>query len=161
MPAPADVPPRAEHHISLVLTTRADATMRFAIEAPGGSGRTAFVGIGETAVLDTPAGRIAIDGTLPARASGDRPIYVILSGGGELATELRGGTWLLHARGPGRFDAWIAGEELGDTLSPVRFDGPFAVIDESITIPATAPDLIAVGALVSRVHFEMRAVEPG
>jgi subtilisin family serine protease len=89
---------------------------------------------------------------MPARGP-HRVHYVILSGGGDVPRPLSGGVYHLLLRGPGRFDAWIVGAELGPTFGRAHLDGPFASVRSSVTIPATAPGILAVGELVSRTRL--------
>jgi len=67
-----------------------------------------------------------------------------------LGGTLPSGTWTLEITGSASFDVWLAGVRLGTTFFPASLGGPHVVADETITIPATSPRLIAVGASISR-----------
>ncbi|MGE0790331.1 MAG: S8 family serine peptidase [Sandaracinaceae bacterium] len=71
----------------------------------------------------------------------------------ELATRdgaLAAGTYSLLFEGDAAFEVWIASASLGDTLVATELGGAHVVSGEAIRIPATAPELIAVGASVAR-----------
>lgn len=67
---------------------------------------------------------------------------------------LPSGTWAIAIDGPARFDAWLAGARLGATFFSPALGGPHVIDGEAITIPATAPELISVGATVARPRVE-------
>lgn len=73
------------------------------------------------------------------------------------------GEYTIELEGRGSFDVWIAWERLGDTFLAARLSGPHAVMSEQVTIPATAEDVIAVGATISRASVGMLTSdgEPG
>ena len=64
------------------------------------------------------------------------------------------GTYTLAIEGPARFDVFLSATRLGPTFFSASVGGPYARLDEQVAIPATAPELIAVGATVSRAQFE-------
>ncbi len=63
---------------------------------------------------------------------------------------LPSGAWVIEVHGSARFEVWLAGARLGPTFFPASLGGAHALTTESITIPATAPGLIAVGASIAR-----------
>lgn len=95
--------------------------------------------------------RIALDGP-PQPADGvrwaatERPDLHRLILGPPLAP----GPRRLRFAGEGTFDVWLADEDLGPSFFRASLGGPFVRRDGQVTVPATAPEAIAVGAAVSR-----------
>lgn len=146
VPAPEGAP--GARHVAVVLSTGRDAPLEVALEAPDGT-RTEWVGASGTASADHDGGRLTVSAE-PEPRERTRVVYAIATGGGDVPRPLAGGRYEVHVRGPGRFDAWIAGADVGAALLPPRFDGPLADERESIAVPATSPAVISVGAIVSR-----------
>ena len=67
---------------------------------------------------------------------------------------LPSGEWAIEITGSARFDIWLAGAHLGSTFFPATLGGANVVAGEAISIPATAPELIAVGASIARPSVE-------
>jgi hypothetical protein len=63
------------------------------------------------------------------------------------------GEYTITLEGEGAFEIWIANERLGSTFLSAGLSGPHAVRGEQISIPATAEQVIAVGATISRPAF--------
>lgn len=63
---------------------------------------------------------------------------------------LPSGTYALNFVGSAEIDVWLAGARLGSTFLGPGLGGDHVVPTEAITIPATAPSFIAVGASVAR-----------
>jgi len=142
-------PSPGERHVSLAVETPLPGPVSVSVVAPDGT-RTPFTSPGESVARDHAGGRIAIDGERGERGDGARVLYAVLAGGGDGGRPLAGGLYSVELRGPGRFDLWLAGADLGSTLLPPALEGPFVAPGAAVTIPATAPSAIAVGASVSR-----------
>lgn len=67
-----------------------------------------------------------------------------------LSGTLEAGVYGISFEGDAAFDVWLAETRLGDTFLRPDLGGPFAREDETIRVPATSPDVIAVGASVAR-----------
>ncbi len=150
VPAPGGAP--GPRFVSVVVATDAASPVSVALRAPDGT-RTRWVAPGDLDTADHGGGRLSVDGTRAPRGT-SRVLYAVASGGGDVPVPLGGGAYGLALRGPGRFDAWIAGADVGPVFLPPHFDGPLADTRASVTIPATTPELIAVGATVSRASID-------
>ena len=65
------------------------------------------------------------------------------------------GVFRIEVRGPAVFDAWLARARVGPTFFRPSLGGRWARADERIAIPATAPELIAVGSSVARASVSV------
>jgi hypothetical protein len=144
----------AEQHVALAVTLSPDGdaplSLEVALEAPDGA-RTAWVAPGATVSADSRGARLTLDGTTPPRPGGTRVVYAVVAGGGALPASLEGGAYALLVRGRGRVEVWLAGAELTGALFAPRLDGALVDHGGSVTIPGTAPELVTVGAVASRV----------
>lgn len=97
----------------------------------------------------------ATDGASPT--TGVRSAVIVLASGGETRAPRRGGTYELLARGGGRVDAWFfqSGDARTADDAP-RFLPPYGDADVTVTLPATSPSVIAVGALTTRTRWPAR-----
>ena len=139
-----------EQHVALALTVTSDAAaLEVALEAPDGT-RTAWTAPSGTVTADSRGARLALEGDAP-RADGSYAMHAVLAGGGELPMALEGGTYALRVRGRGQVDVWLAGYQLTGALFPPSLAGRYASRSGSVTIPGTAPELVTVGALASRL----------
>lgn len=139
-PVEVRVPRAARPDAEVALTVRTDGP--FAVEGPDGARA------GPLAV-DRAHGAALGGARLEIEPSPDRPglaRVVLRAADGPLPP----GTYRLALDGPARFEVWLAGARLGPTFFAPGLGGPFARADEQITIPATAPALVAVGAAVAR-----------
>ena len=135
------VPVPGERFVALMLENESGSGAGIAIETPDGT-LSPVVRPGFTHSFDHAGGRVVLDGTRDA----SRTVHVVLSGGGEVPVLLGGGQHTLRVHGPGRFHLWLVAADLGDTLLPARLSGPFVDARATVTIPATSPLVIAVGA---------------
>ncbi|MBX3272744.1 MAG: S8 family serine peptidase [Sandaracinaceae bacterium] len=135
---------------------REDAALRLTVRHEGAAWLVAPSG----ARARLAAGAFALDGALVTVEPRDAARSVTLASD---AAPLAAGTWRVELEGPSRFEVWLAGARLGDTFFPVTLGGAHVVEDETITIPATAPELIAVGATIARPRVGERGSlgEPG
>lgn len=151
-----------EQHVALAVSLSAlggaPLALEVALEAPDGT-VTAWTTPDTTSVADSPSAVLTLDGDAPARAGGTRVVYALISGGGELRSPLGGGVYSLRVRGRGRVDVWLAGSELTGALFAPRLEGPLVDDHTSVTIPGTAPELVTVGAITSRVAVDALARE--
>jgi subtilisin family serine protease len=90
-------------------------------------------------------------GRLATYAMRDGALFLALEDG---AAPLAGGRYEIAIEGPGRFDLYVVDASLGRVFTGPRFGGPFATRAELVTIPATAPGVIAVGASLPRASIE-------
>lgn len=63
----------------------------------------------------------------------------------------------LDVRGPASFDLFFARSRVGQTFLPAGLSGPWVRGDGTVHVPATAGEIIAVGATVSRSEVRTRA----
>lgn len=68
-------------------------------------------------------------------------------------------TFHVEVRGPASFELFLSRARLGPTFLPAGLAGPWARTDEVVTVPATAPAIVAVGATVSRPERVGRPLE--
>lgn len=129
----------------VVLTVEAEARGTLSIEAPSGT-RTPPLALDRAQEITLEDARVTI-------TPSDR------RGTSYLAIEGARGTYGLRLHGPSLFEVWLARVELGATLFAAELAGARVVHDGSITIPATASELISVGAIVSRERIETRGAE--
>ena len=134
----------------LALTVRAGAP--FVVESPDGA-RTSP--LGEPGAAELSGARVRVEAV-----EGERSVLrvVLAARNGALAP----GGYHLELAGPAVFEVWLAGARLGPTFFAPSLTGPHVRAGETITIPATASRLIAVGATVSRgttgtLHLEGEA----
>jgi subtilisin family serine protease len=97
----------------------------------------------------------ATDGASPT--TGVRGAVIVLASGGATRSPRRGGTYALLARGGGRVDAWFfqSGDARTADDAP-RFLPPYGDTDVTVTLPATSPSVIAVGAVTTRTRWSAR-----
>lgn len=72
---------------------------------------------------------------------------------GALSGSLPSGGYAIELRGSAAFEVWLAAARLGPTFFAPALSGAHVITGEGITIPATAPELIAVGATIARPMF--------
>lgn len=96
----------------------------------------------------------ATDGASPT--TGVRSAVIVLASGGATRSPRRGGTYTLLARGGGRVDAWFFQSGDARTTDVPRFLPPYGDADATVTLPATSPSVIAVGALTTRTRWPAR-----
>lgn len=131
--------PRSEREdAELALTIRSDAA--FVVEAPSGERTSAWTQPGDARL---PGARIRVE---PVEGEPGVRRVLLAAENGALAS----GAYRIVLRGPANFEIWLAGARLGRTFFPPALDGPHVRRDETISIPATAEALIAVGATISR-----------
>jgi len=137
VPEPRGAP--AERWVSLSVRTDGEVALR----APDGTEARALDGA-RVEVRHT-GGVLVLDRT---QAGVTRAVL----GGGDGVPALRGGRYGLEVAGApdATFDAWIVGADVGASLFAPRFVGQGARGSEEVTIPASSPALIAVGATVTR-----------
>lgn len=146
VPAPVGAPGARSVALAVFVAPGSDA--RVSLIAPDGT-RTPEVAIGQEHCVDHSGGRLCVDARAPA-VDGSRRVHALVLGGGDVATELAGGRYVLEVVGGGRFDAWLAGVDLGVALGRAEFLGELADGGSSVAIPATAAGVLAVGAATSR-----------
>ncbi len=151
---PAPDPASLERQVSL--SVAGASTLAIELEAPDAT-TTGPVRAGERVESSHDRGALLVDGTLGERRAEGPVLYAIVGGDAAHGTPLGGGTYHLIVRGEGRFDAWIIDADVGDAVLPARLAGPFAHASSTVTIPATARSVIAVGATVSRPALETRS----
>lgn len=133
---------RADAELALTLRTRAPILL----EGPDGTAVTLPSG---AASLALPGADVQLE---PVEGEPEvRRLRLVAREG-----RLEAGTYRLHLEGPGRFEVWLAGARLGPTFFTPALGGPHVQGDETITIPATAPRLVAVGATVARPEVQTR-----
>ncbi len=135
-----DVPSPQDAGVAHVAVAVRGATS-VALVAPDGA-RVRVGARGEHARLATRRGTIEIDAS--------REGVVDLVAEGDAALPLLGGRFVIEVGGPAHADAWIVSAELGTTPFAPSFSGANVVHGEEVTMPATADDVVAVGASVSR-----------
>ena len=147
----AQIPRSDRADAELALTVR--ASVPFVIESPDGA-RTSLLGEPTEAAL--PGATVRVE-----PVEGERGVLrvVLAARDGALAS----GGYRLELTGPALFEVWLAGARLGSTFFAPSLTGPHVRADETITIPATASRLIAVGATVSRASSGALSLdgEPG
>ncbi|WP_053236421.1 S8 family serine peptidase [Sandaracinus amylolyticus] len=108
---------------------------------------------GEIAMTGHESGYLLLD----ARDAGAMRAVV---GGGGADAMLHAGDYELVIEGRDvPFDAWIVEARLGATLGTATLDGVHVVPGESVTIPATTPEVIAVGASISHAEHGALALQ--
>jgi hypothetical protein len=60
------------------------------------------------------------------------------------------GTWAIELRGPADAEVWLARAHVGPTFFTPTLGGSLVRTDEQIAIPATAPEVVAVGSTIAR-----------
>jgi subtilisin family serine protease len=139
---PAIVATSEPRHLALTI----EGGARVGLVAPDGTA-TGWTSTGDRRTVVHDRGRITVDRTRAGTTLG-------LLTGGESDPGLGGGRYALLVEGPGQLDAWIASERLGPTFTVARFTGPFVDESDGVTIPATSPGVLAVGATVVRPRIE-------
>lgn len=135
-----------ERSVTIVVVTGADAEV--ALEAPDGT-RTSWTAAGATHVVDAATARLAVEAGSAPRPNGAHVVYAVIAGGGVDLPALVGGRYVLHSRGSGVLDAWLADSALAGPLSSPGFVGDHSDHEDTVTIPATSAGVVAVGAVVS------------
>ncbi|MFK7987307.1 MAG: S8 family serine peptidase [Sandaracinaceae bacterium] len=136
---------RAEVTVRVPRATVDDAHVSLSVHARNESGVVLRVGESSTRILRPGNETRRVGGlvvTLQPDADSPDVIRVVL------AAEdgpLESGTYTLTFEGPGDFDVWLADTRLGSPFFPPSLGGPW-LSNASVTIPASAPALIAVGA---------------
>jgi subtilisin family serine protease len=136
------VPRSDREDAALAITLRTDG--RATIESPEGGAR---VDVTQPSAWLLPGAMIAVE---PVEGDAGALRVRIEANDGPLAS----GTYRLHIEGPAQFETWLAGARLGSTFFAPSLGGPHARVDETITIPATAPRLVSVAAIVARSEVE-------
>jgi len=113
---------------------------------PPGRARLVAPGGDRSEPLDGPTSRALGGARIEAEARGGALAVTIGAG----ATTLPSGEWAIEIEGSAQFEVWLAGARLGAPFFGPSLGGDFVIEDEAITIPATAPPLISVGATVAR-----------
>lgn len=132
-----------EHEVALVLAGAPALTLR----RPDGTSLGPVLA-GERAEEVGPSGYVLVDGRAREGVH-----YVVLGGGGEHA-RLLSGPHRLEIGAPARFDAWLVDAEVDPgALFGASFGAARVVAEEEVTIPATSPHVLSVGASVSRSTF--------
>lgn len=150
---PSPEPPEAERYVSVSLQSRVPQPVAVAIEAPDGT-RTEWIGPGDSGGIDHDGGRSFVDGRSGVGPGEGRSLYALVTGGGDVPVPLTGGSYALLVRGPGRFDAWIVGYDLGAAFGGPSFAGPFVERPGGIVIPGGSPALVTVGAALARAALD-------
>lgn len=114
----------------------------FAVVDPSGAESPALAGSAR-ATIDFAGAHVEI-GPQPGDEGALRLSFTAVDGA------LGSGSYLLRFRGAATFDVWLAGTRLGDTFLRAELGGRHVVTRENVRIPATAPEVIAVGATVAR-----------
>ncbi len=135
---------RATVTVQVPRPARADAALGLTAHLDGARAR--LVSPRGEAVAITP-GAATLEGTSVEMSARDDAVAITLRA---LDGALASGTWRIELEGPGRFEVWLAGARLGSTFFAPSLGGDHVVREEVITIPATAPALIAVGATITR-----------
>lgn len=101
------------------------------------------------ALLTRELPRLMLEGALPSRGAA----VILVDGRWPSA-----GTLTIEIEGEGRAELWVQSEgDLAPETGSVGALFPAATPEQTITIPATHPELIAVGASVNRVSWTDRA----
>ncbi|UJR87178.1 S8 family serine peptidase [Sandaracinus amylolyticus] len=133
-----------EHWVAIVVRGARDVSWI----APNGASLRARDG--ELAMTAHAGGYLLLDARDPDA------VRAVIGGGGTNAVLHAGDYQLVVTGRDAPFDAWIVDAHLGPTLGTPALEGLHVVPGESVTIPATSPELIAVGASIARArHGEL------
>jgi subtilisin family serine protease len=155
---PATSPGRTEGQIFAWVGTRAGDALSVTVEDRSGA-VTPLVGPREYAVVQRGDAEITVLNELPVQGggvpSGSHGALIVIDGSFPSSE-----AWGLRLQGPGTALVWVEG---GGALSPAFGVGPLVPRAQkagTVGIPATAPELIAVGATLNRTDWLDHAGEP-
>lgn len=140
--------------------------LRVGLELPDGS-RVEPLAVGDSETLTSGAAVAAVVHGLAGATGGAEPGAVLpggfdeallpSSGAAAILIDGRwaaGGTFRIQLEGAGRVEAWVQSEgDLSPAAGSVGALFPAATAQQTVTIPATHPALIAVGASVNRLDW--------